>query len=76
MIGLCSHHRCESSGGDLEPRLFAVLSKNGRKTLDLVELGVLNSQGRDEIDGGFDLDGVGRADNTPCLHSKKGRNIA
>ncbi|RXH69137.1 hypothetical protein DVH24_031470 [Malus domestica] len=31
MIGLCSHYQCKSNGGGLEPRLFTVLPKNGRK---------------------------------------------
>ncbi|KAB2620467.1 hypothetical protein D8674_037495 [Pyrus ussuriensis x Pyrus communis] len=65
MIGLCSHPRCESNGGGLEPRLFVVLQKNGRKT-----------RGRDEFGGGFDLDGVGRDDNALCVHSEKGRESA
>ncbi|KAB2618064.1 hypothetical protein D8674_013933 [Pyrus ussuriensis x Pyrus communis] len=68
MTGFYSHPRCESSGGGLEPRLFAVLLKNGRKTRGLLE--------QDEIGGGFDLEGVGRDDSAPCLHNVKGRESA
>ncbi|KAB2635859.1 hypothetical protein D8674_026393 [Pyrus ussuriensis x Pyrus communis] len=65
MTGLCSHHACESSGGGLERRLFAVLPDNDWKTC-----------GRDEIGGRFDLDGVGWDDSAPCVHNEKGRESA
>ncbi|KAB2615538.1 hypothetical protein D8674_022126 [Pyrus ussuriensis x Pyrus communis] len=73
MTRLCSHPRCESSGGDLKPRLSAVLPENGRKTRGLLEFQSQQSGMRFVISGGFDLDGVGWDDCAPCVHSENGR---
>ncbi|RXI05039.1 hypothetical protein DVH24_006296 [Malus domestica] len=79
MTGPCSHPRCESSGNGLESRLFAVLPENSRKTHSLLEfrfqrsgMRFVTGLGRDEIGGGFILDGVGRAKCATFVHNENG----